>query len=101
MDGAGSQKVCSDLSTFKAQRAFGIAGTLTNTTTSTSRYHHRQASDQLTARGRVPMPTAGPARATIRVTAATSSGRFFSINSSARTAKTSNFRTIQPVRRQA
>ena len=25
MDGAGSQEVCSDLSAFKAQRAFGIA----------------------------------------------------------------------------
>jgi hypothetical protein len=37
------------------------------------------------------MPTAGAADATIRVTAATSSGRFFSINSSARTAKTLNF----------
>ena len=57
MDGAGSQEVCSDLSAFKAQRAFGIAvlgtGTLTNETTSTPWHHRRRASDQLAARGRV------------------------------------------------
>ena len=42
MHGAGSQEVCSDLSAFKAQRAFGIAvlGTvrLTDETTSTPRH---------------------------------------------------------------
>ena len=46
MEGAGSQEVCSDLSAFKAQRAFGIAvlgtGTLTNETTSTPRHHRRR-----------------------------------------------------------